>query len=186
MKRKIISIITIVLALSVLSANAASVPRESAPVCATEEQIIVTENLVGHILDEVQGGLGYAEARAKSNAVIFNAWLGGQTSGFAYGDLVNIANNAIWQYRDMYLRPQFYIENEEKVRAIIADVITQCANGEIDYIKACETARTKIYQSVNPNFNPDVEYAKDSCYRDIPEVDSSLFAIARKLLINSK
>lgn len=55
---------------------------------------------------------------------------------YAYGELTPIANNAIYQYRDMYLRPNFYIENEKKVRDIIAEVITQYANGEIDYAKA--------------------------------------------------
>ena len=166
--------------------NAAPVPRESAPCNATEEKIVVAEDLIGSVLDEVQSGLGYADARAKSNVIIFNAWLGGNTDGYAYGELVNIANNAIFQYRDMYLRPNFYIENEEKVRAIIADVITQYANGEIDYAKAEFNARVKIYQSVNPAFNPDEEFAKDTCYRDIPSVDSSLFTIARKLLIDAK
>ena len=86
----------------------------------------------------------------------------------------------------MYLRPNFYIENEEKVRTIIADVITQYANGEIDYAKAEFNARVKIYQSINPSFNPDVEFAKDPIYRDIPPVDNSLFAIARKLILESK
>ena len=47
------------------------------------------------------------------------------------------------------LRPNFYIEHEEKVRAIIADVITQYANGEIDYTKAEFDARVKIYQFVS-------------------------------------
>ena len=86
----------------------------------------------------------------------------------------------------MYLRPNFYIENEEKVRAIIADVITHYTNGEIDYIKAEFNARVKIYQSVNPAFNPDEEFAKDTCYRDIPSVDNSLFTIARKLILETK
>ena len=86
----------------------------------------------------------------------------------------------------MYLRPNFYIENEEKVRVIIADVITQYANGEIDYIKAECDARVKIYQYVNPAFNPDEEFAKDTCYRDIPSVDNSLFTIARKLILEAK
>ncbi len=86
----------------------------------------------------------------------------------------------------MYLRPDFYVENEEKVRAIIADVITQCSNGEIDYTTAEFNARVKIYQSVNPAFNPDEEFAKDTYYRDIPAVDNSLFTIARKLLIKTK
>ena len=78
------------------------------------------------------------------------------------------------------------VENEEKVRAIIAEVITQYANGEIDYTKAEFNARVKIYQSVNPAFNPDEEFAKDTCYRDIPSVDNSLFTIARKLILESK
>lgn len=100
--------------------------------------------------------------------------------------MTTIANNAIFQYRDMYLRPNFYIENEEKVRAIIADVIAQYANGELDYAKAEFNARVKIYQSVNPTFNPDEEFAKDTCYRDIPSVDNSLFTIARKLILEAK
>lgn len=69
---------------------------------------------------------------------------------------------------------------------MIADVITQYQSGEIDYNTACQNSRIKIYQSVNPAFNPDVEFAKDICYRDIPSVDSSLFAIARKLLLAAK
>ncbi len=80
------------------------------------------------------------------------------------------------------MRPNFYSNNEEKVRAIIADVITQYQNGKIDYEKACFECRVKIYQSVNPSFDPGIEFAKDSCYRDIPAVDGSLFAIARQLL----
>ena len=86
----------------------------------------------------------------------------------------------------MYLRPNFYIENEENVRSIIAEVITQYASGEIDYTKAEFNARVKIYQFVNPTFNPDEEFAKDTCYRDIPSVDNGMFTIARKLLLEIK
>ena len=172
--------------MNIASVQAAEVPRESLPCNATEKQIIVTERLVGHIFDEVINGMGYSDARAKSNVIIFNAWLNKQTDGYAFGELVNIANNAIWQYRDLYLRPNFYIDNEERVKAIITDVITKYQNGEIDYNKACFEAHVKIYQSVNPSFNPDVEYMKDPIYRDIPSVDNSLFIIARKLLIQSK
>lgn len=187
MKKSIISIMSIVsIFISSFNVSAAEVPRESLPCNATEEQMIVTERLVGHIFDEVINGLGYSDARAKSNVIIFNAWLNQQTSGYAYGELVNIANNAIWQYRDLYLRPNFYTENEATVKAIIADVIAQYQNGEIDYNKACFEAHVKIYQSVNPSFNPDIEFAKDSCYRDIPSVDSSLFAISRKLILESR
>ncbi len=98
--KRIIAIIYVLISLSnVFSVQAAEVPRESLPCNATEEQIIVTERLVGHIFDEVINGMGYSDARAKSNVIIFNAWLNKQTNGFAYGELVNIANNAIWQYR---------------------------------------------------------------------------------------
>ncbi|MDY3304439.1 MAG: hypothetical protein SOW78_09215 [Clostridia bacterium] len=96
---------------------------------------------------------------------------------------MNIANNAIWQYRDMYLRPNFYTNNLEKVRTIIAPVIEDYKSGKITYAEAEFDARVKIYQSVNPNFNPDVEYMKDPIYRDIPSVDNSLFIIARKLIL---
>ena len=97
----------------------------------------------------------------------------------------SIANNAIWQYRDMYLRPDFYANNLEKVRVIIAPVIEDYKSGKISYAEAEFNARTKIYQSVNPSFNPDLEYMKDPMSRDIPSVDNSLFILARKLLLNA-
>jgi len=99
---------------------------------------------------------------------------------------VDIANAAIWQYRDMYLRTDFYTNNIEKVRAIITPVIEDYKSGKITYAEAEFNARTRIYQSVNPNFNPDIEYMKDPIYRDIPSVDNSLFILARKLILESK
>ena len=185
MKKSIISIISIVsVLLSSFSVNAAEVPKESAPCNATNEAIIIVESFIGGILTEVQNGLGYADARAKSNRIFFNAWLNGQTNGYSYGELVDIANCAIWQYRDMYLRPDFYTNNLENVRAIIAPVIEDYKSGKITYAEAEFNARIKIYQSVNPNFNPDVEYMKDPLSRDIPSVDNSLFILSRKLLLN--
>ena len=186
MMKKYIFLLTVFLVLSAIPVQAAPIPRESVPTNATEEQIVITESLIGVVLDEVQNGLGYADAMAKSNRIIFDAWLSGRTSGYAYGDLVNIANNAIWQYRDMYLRPQFYAENVEKVRCIIADVIEDYKNGVINYAKACFNARMKLYRSVNPLFNSDAEYSIDSCYQDIPSVDNSLFILARKLILGAK
>ena len=77
MKKTIISIIPIVSIVSVLissfSVSAAEVPRESAPCNATNEAIIVVESFIGDILTEVQNGMGYADARAKSNRIFFNA-----------------------------------------------------------------------------------------------------------------
>ena len=48
----------------------------------------------------------------------------------SYSELVDIANAAIWQYRDMYLRPDFYTNNLEKARAIIAPVIEDSIRSE--------------------------------------------------------
>ncbi len=187
MKKSIISIISIVSVLiSSFSVSAAEVPRESAPCNATNEAIIIVESFIGGILTEVQNGLGYADARAKSNRIFFNAWLNGQTNGYSYGELVDIANCAIWQYRDMYLRPDFYTNNLEKVRVIIAPVIGDYKSGKITYAEAEFNARTKIYKSVKPDFNPDMEYMKDPLARDIPSVDNSLFILARKLILESK
>ena len=186
MKKSIISIISIVSVLiSSFSVSAAEVPRESAPCNAANEAIIFVESCIGDILTEVQNGLGYADARAKSNRIFFDAWLNGQTNGYSYGELVDIANAAIWQYRDMYLRPDFYKDNLEKVRSIITPVIEDYKSCKITYAEAEFNARNKIYQSVKPDFNPDVEYMKDPIYRDIPSVDNSLFILARKLLLNS-
>jgi len=186
MKKSIISIISIVsILISSFPVCAAEVPRESAPCNATNEAIVIVESFIGDILTEVQNGLGYADARTKTNRIFFNAWINGHTNGYSYGELADIANCAIWQYRDMYLRPDFYANNLEKVRAIIAPVIEDYKSGEITYSEAEFDARNKIYQSINPNFNPDVEYMKDPIYRDIPSVDNSLFILARKLLLSS-
>ena len=179
-------IILSVLTIFATTTYAAEVPRESAPCNATNEAIIVVESFIGDILTEVQNGMGYADARAKSSRIFFNAWLNSQTNGYSYGELVDIANAAIWQYRDMYLRPDFYANNLEKVRGIIAPVIEDYKSDKISYAEAEFNARTRIYQSVKPDFNPDVEYMKDPLSRDIPSVDNSLFILARKLLLDSK
>ena len=187
MKKSIIYIISIVsVLLSSFSVSAAEVPRESVPCNAANEAIIFVESCIGDILTEVQNGLGYADARAKSNRIFFEAFLKGQTNGYSYGELVDIANAAIWQYRDMCLRPDFYANKLEKVRIIIAPVIEDYQSGKIIYAEAEFNARTMIYQSVKPDFNPDVEYMKDPLSRNIPAVDNSLFILARKLILESK
>ena len=179
-------IICLIITMTITSTvNAAEVPRESAPCNATNEAIVIVESFIGDILTEVQNGLGFSDARAKSNRIFFNAWLNGQTNGYSYGELVDIANAAIWQYRDMYLRPDFYTNNLEKVRTIIAPVIEDYKSGKITYTEAEFNARNMIYQSVNPSFNPNVGYTKDPLLRDIPSVDNSLFILARKLLLTS-
>ena len=56
-------------------------------------------------------------------------------------------------------------------------------SGKITYAEAEFNARNRIYQSVKPDFNPDIEYMKDPLSRDIPSVDNSLFILARKLIL---
>ena len=116
MKKSITSIISIVsILISSFSVSASEVPGESAHYNATNKAIIVAESFTSDILNEVQNGLGYADARAKSNAIIFQTFLNGQTTGYSYCELVDIANNAsLAIYRDMYLRPDFYANNLEK------------------------------------------------------------------------
>ena len=72
MKKTAIFLIAISMITGTISANAAPVPRESLPCYATTKQVTVAENLIGGILDEVKNGLGYADARAKSNLIIFS------------------------------------------------------------------------------------------------------------------
>ncbi len=70
-------------------------------------------------------------------------------------------------------------------KIIIVPVIEGYKSGKITYAEAEFNARVKIYQSVKPDFNPDVEYMKDPLSRDIPSVDNILFILARKLILNS-
>ena len=80
----------------------------------------------------------------------------------------------------------FYANNLEKVRVIIAPIIEDYKSGKITYAEAEFNARNKIYQSVNPDFNPDVEYMKDPISRDIPLVDNTWFILSKKLILESK
>ncbi len=187
MMKKAVWILAAVIAFSsTFSVNAADIPLESAPMGATPESIQITQNLMGHILDEVQDGLGYAEARAKSNNILFNAVINQQTCGYGFGILSAIANNAIFAYRDMYLRPDFYIQAEETVKTLIADIVQEVENGTTDYDTAVKQSKARIYQSFNPSFHYDEQMTVDSCYRDVPPIDNVYFNRARKLLQNAR
>ena len=69
------------------------------------------------------------------------------------------------------------------MRYLISDVLEAYKLGIMDYNEAKKQAYEKIYQSVDASFNYDREFAKDTCYRNIPSVDNSLFTIARKLIL---
>lgn len=187
MKRVKIMLITIT-AITVMTQStfAADIPVESYPDNATEESVAITQNLIGGILDEVQNGLGYQPAWCKANNAVFAAVLANETGGYGYADLAAIARNAILQCRDMYLRPEYYAEKENAVRALISDLISEVEIGTTDYKSAEKQAYIRIYQTAEPTFNPDTDCVGDFCYWDIPAVDGALLTQARKLLKNAR
>ncbi len=184
MKKFSILLITAILSISAVTVNAASIPRETAPEGADKAAIQITENLIGRILDEVYNGVGYGSASARANTKIRKAVMNGETGGYGYGVLSPISQNAIRIIRDMYLRPDYYAQIEEKLNVLLADLITDVQNDK-DYDTAYEEAKTKIYQTANPSYNPTVDRVGDFCYWDIPAVDSAEFTVARKLLLEA-
>ena len=187
MKRVKIMLITIT-AITVMTQStfAADIPVESYPDNATEESVAIAQNLIGGILDEVQNGLGYQPAWCKANNAVFAAVLANETGGYGYADLAAIARNAILQCRDMYLRPEYYAEKENAVRALISDLINEIEIGATDYKTAEKQAYIRIYQTAEPTFNPDTDCVGDFCYWDMPPIDSALLTQARKLLKNAR
>ena len=81
------------------------IPRETAPQNATEEQIVIVENIIGDILDEVAAGnLGFTEAAGYANARVRKAVIAGETNGNGYTILAAITRNAVLDLRCTYLR----------------------------------------------------------------------------------
>ena len=180
--KKLIVLLLILFMIST-SVNAADIPPESLPSNATFECMEYTESHISDILDKVQNGLGFSDAQAEARRRFFALVVNGQSNGYSFSQLSEIASNAIFQYRDMYLRPEFYTQNENKVRHLISDVLKEYKLGRIDYNEAKKRAYEKIYQSVDASFDYDTEFAKDTCYRNILSVDNSIFTIARKLIL---
>ena len=180
MKKLIILLLILTMSTSV---SAAEIPPESLPSNASFECMEYTESIISDILDKVQNGLGFSNAQAEARRRFFTLVVSGQSNEYSFSQLSEIASNAIFQYRDMYLRPEFYTQNKDKVRYLISDVLEEYKLGKIDYIEAKKRSYEKIYQSVDASFDYDTEFAKDTCYRNIPSVDNSLFTIARKLIL---
>lgn len=180
-KFSILIITSILLVSSLISVNAATIPRETAPENATEEAIQITENIIGDILDEVYDGAGYSTANARANTKIRKAIIAGETNGYGYEILSPISQNAIRIIRDMYLRPDYYAQIEEKLKVLLAEIIIDVQNGK-DYATVYDEVKTRIYQSVDPTYNPDIDRVGDFCYWNVPAVDSAEFTVARKLL----
>lgn len=180
---KKIFIITLIASMLIISnAEAAGIPRESAPLNATEEQIVIVENIIGDILDEVAAGnMGYTEAAGKANTRVRKAIVAGETNGHGYGILSPIAQNAILDIRDMYLRPEAHAEAEEYLKILLADLITAVKNG-MNPEEARKLAYERIYMRIDPGYDPVALKKTDFYYLDMPTVDCALFTTARKLL----
>lgn len=186
MRRNLIITVILAIIMSAATVNAAEVPIESTPLYVNSESVILAESLICDILDEVNNGLGYADAVNKANSRIFNAVIANQTNGYGFGILADITRNAVFQYRDMYLRPDFYKQSEEWLKPLLSDIITDYANGNTDKYTAVKKAYEKIYQTQNASFDYDEQMSLDSCYRDIPSVCASHFTVARKLILKAK
>ncbi|MBQ3427931.1 MAG: hypothetical protein IJH37_12460 [Clostridia bacterium] len=105
MKKSIISMLLVSAVTLSTTAFAAAIPRETAPQNATEEQIVIVENIIGDILDEVAAGnLGFTEAAGYANARVRKAVIAGETNGNGYTILAAIIRNAVLDLRCTYLR----------------------------------------------------------------------------------
>ena len=179
-------LIAVITAISVIPAYAEVIPRESIPENTSQTAVDIAEYFIQDTLAKVQGGLGYADARAETNRILFNAVLNNQTGGYGYGILTIIANNTLFEYRDLYLRSDFYAAAEEQVKVLIPDLITAVENGSMSYEKAKEEAYIRIYRTVDSSYDPSEKLFVDFCYWDVPSVDSAYFNRARKLLLNAE
>ena len=184
MKKQIITLaLTAALLMPSAAANAASIPRETAPVNATEEQIQIGENLIGSYLDEINTGAGYGIIASEADTKIYKAVLSDQTNGNGYAILSAISQNALRTSRDMYMRPEVYSQTEEKLRVLLADILAEVQNG-MDIDEARKQAHTKIYQSINPSYIPPAPHT-DFCCVDTPAVDMAVYTVTNKLLIEA-
>ena len=184
MKKQIITLaLTTVLIVSSSTANAASIPRETAPQNATEEQIQIVENLIGGYLDDIQASAGYGMIASEADTKIYKAVLANQTNGNGYAILSAISQNALRTCRDMYMRPEVYWQTEENLRALLADILAEVENG-MDIDEARKLAHTQIYKSINPSYTPPAPHT-DFCYADTPAVDMAVYTVTNKLLIEA-
>ena len=124
------TILTVALSMATAApAYAAPIPRETAPINATEEQIQIVENLIGGYLDEINAGAGYGMIASEADTKIYKAVLANQTNGNGYAILSAISQNALRTCRDMYMRPEVYWQTEENLRALLADILAEVENG---------------------------------------------------------
>lgn len=182
MKKSKIFISTMLMAASMFHTTvfSAEIPRESAPLNATEEQIVIVEALIGDILDEVETGtLGYLLAAGRANTRVREAVIAGETNGHGYGILSPIAQNAVLAIRDMYLRPDVYSSVENELRGLLYDLLVDAANG-----RDITEVRNEAYERIYRAHGADTDYSGiDFCYwGDVPTIDRAYFNRARMLI----
>jgi hypothetical protein len=73
--------------------------------------------LVAYILQ--CSNLGYTETAGYANTRVRKAVIAGETNGPRYGILSPIAQNAILDIRDMYLRADAYNQAEEQLKVLL-------------------------------------------------------------------
>ncbi len=178
----ILTLVAVMLFTSATSVSANTIPREAVPDGTPLKAVTIAEDLVGNVFAKVQTGTGYAVAKAEANRILLKAIISGETDGFGFGVLSAIAHNSILEYRDMYLRPEFYAAAEETVRNLISDLITEVEKGNLDYESARKEAYARIYKTVDPTFDATDYEMVDPCYWNYPAIDFALLNRARKLL----
>ena len=179
-------LIATILAFSALPTFASDIPREAVPDNTPQEVVDIAECYIRDTLTKVQSGMGYADAKGETNRILFKAILANQTGGYSYGLLKVIANNAIFEYRDMYLRPDVYAAYESYVKILLADLITEVETGVKTYKDAKREAYDRIYKAVDPNYDPNERMFVDFCYWDVISVDGAVFNRARKVLLDAE
>ena len=182
----ILILIATFLAFFVLPTFASDIPREAVPDNTPQIAVDIAKSYISDILTKVQSGMGYADAKGETNRILFKAYLANQTGGYSYGLLKVIANNAIFEYRDMYLRPDVYAAYEAQVKGLLADLIIDVESGNKTYKEAKKEAYTRIYQSVDPSYDPTTRLTVDFCYWDVISVDGAMFNRARKVLADAE
>ena len=185
MKKIKITAFALAAVLSSAPVLAAEVPQEAVPVYLTDESVCITENLISPILEEVQNGLGFGEAWARQAVKsIPQFWRAVQTLRVCrfnrnrterdpaipgYVPAAGLLRTAGTYRKGIDFRPN----------------TRSSVNGTMDYATARKEAYTRIYQSVNPGYAPNTDMTIDPIYLDIPAVDSAMFTIARKLLLEA-
>ena len=185
-KSAILILLVLINIFSAISAQGCYIPREAIPDDTPQTAVDVAESYIKDTLIKVQNGLGYADAKNETNRILFKAFLNNQTQGYSYGLLTVIANNATFEHRDMYLRPDVYAAYEAQVKVLLADLIKAVENGSKTYIDAKKEAYALIYKSVDPSFDAKDRFLVDFCYWDVIAVDGAMFNRARKVLLEAE